>query len=923
MPISDRGAQNLSKEIEITDAAGTNAHRFSLAEDEYGRLLWDQGSVPAEGSEPGEELIKTWDYFGGGMGETHDLQELLGIKTGAYYYSSNCQVSNPYAIRPRQETTSVTLTGNVKPPTWFFEAVSASGQKYLYVLTDTKAFKIQLSDCTLVNTKDFGSTTVEFATGSYLGTGGSQTISLPFTPKGIIIKDNLAGSAVFKSDQMATYSWKLATGTYTAGDTTTGLAISGADLNIYGSPTGVNVNHATYRYVIFGGADAYVKTGKFSGDGTDNRDITIATSWGQPDALFIWTNNTSDEVCFKPKDATTDVTWLLGQAAAAAADRVQATAGWPTDGFEVGTDNDVNRSGTDNVFYLALKEDTSILKVSSYTGNGGDDRSITDPAFDPTYALVCCAEAAAHSVVHRSDKCAGDATMYFTATADAADLIQSLITNGFQVGGAVDVNKDAQTYYYMACRPNQGTDVIHGQPAKWNSIWEKPNGDNVDFQGLTTIVDGTGNDTWTTRTGLKATHFCVVENELIRAYGGRTLIKLSSTDIATAGNWSGAYNVGQPGTVITKLVNMGGEVGIGATDGFYLWDTVSVSRQQLPLLAGVSDAENAKGMTVLGNLVLIPTVDGEWRWVAGSAAQIGPDANRFYTTSKGPTNVPIRLRHYGHAFLGTYVYNAVYDGTNYYILYTRLDPNHPTLLGSQWDFLYGTAQVWPETFGVKELFIDTDRRLWFGKGISLSYMQLSRGGAPEGGNWASSGVLAGSFYLPETDLGTPALKRLRLVEVAVRNSATNFSWRAAVHRDGATAENVGDSITTDGVAERFWTAGTNDTARRVRPWVYYAITAYTPTTTSPEVYRVTLHAEALDEDADLIVCSIKLTGNAKEQTAIIDGHLNAGPMKLKNPFTGTKETVVLYRRRLYSLRQQGNSPPIAACELRFRRSDVA
>ena len=86
---------------------------------------------------------------------------------------------------------------------------------------------------------------------------------------------------------------------------------------------------------------------------------------------------------------------------------------------------------------------------------------------------------------------------------------------------------------------------------------------------------------------------------------------------------------------------------------------------------------------------------------------------------------------------------------------------------------------------------------------------------------------------------------------------------------------------------------------------------------------MTLHAEPLDEDADLIVCSVKLAENVKEKKAIIKRYLNSGPLKLKNPVDGTKETVILYRRRIYSLQQQGNSPPIAACELRFRRSDTS
>ena len=918
---SDRGPQNLAKEIEIADAAGTNAHRFPLAEDQYGVLLWDQGSVPAEGSEPGEELVKTWDYFGGGMGETYDFEERFGYKSGGYYFSNNCQVSNPYRLRPRQYLTTVTLTDNVTPVTQMFEAKNASGTKFLYGITDIKAHKVKLSDMSLVNTKNFSQGLLRFATGTYTGNGTTQSFDVGFTIKAVIIKANAAATAIIKTDQMAVLSWKEITGNYDAGSGTgDAIQLFDSELIVQGTNAAFNANGTTYYYMAFGGDSAYIKTGKFSGNGANDRDITIATGWGQPDALFIWTDNDSDTVCFKPKDCTADQVWDLSLATLTGmvADVVQAVAGWPTDGFEVGTNNRGNRSGTNNVFYLALKEEAGVLKVASYTGNGTDDRNYTDVALDPIYALIV-GDASGGTIYpcHCSDQNSADSTMFFKATANYANAIQDLITNGFQLGTENDVNTDAVTYYYMAIATSP--DVACGQPAEWNGIWELPKGAKVDRAGLTTIAESTGDDGWTTRsTGSpKATHLCVVENELVRASSERMVDKCSATDTNVDGNWTGDYYVGPPGTVITKLVNIGGECGVAATDGFYLWDTVSTSRQQLPFLAGIRDDENGKGTIVIGNMILVPTVDGYWRLLSGSAAQVGPDSQRDFAPVAGPSSIPIRLRHYGTDFLGTYIYHACYDGTNYHIIYTQLDPNRATLVGAKWDFLLTT------TTAIKEIKITSERQLIFSYGNDLAYITLSRGGAPEGGNWGQAST-TGYFYFPITKMGTEALKRLRLVELQVDDIAANFTFGCAVYRDGATVETVGSAISADGVGECYWTAGTNDTAREIQPRVYWTGAAgYSPGATAPSIRRVSLHAEALDEDADLIVCSVKLTGNAKEQKAIIDGHLNAGPMKLTNPFTGVKETVVLYRRRLYSLQQRGNAPPIAACELRFRRSDTS
>ena len=928
MPLT-RGPQNLAKEIEICDAGGGSAHRFPLVEDRFGRLLWDQGSVPAEDAEPGTELTKTWDYFGGGMGESHDLQELLGVKTGGYYFSDDIQVSNPYALRPRQEVTTVTLTNNVTEVTHMFEAKSASGTKKLYAITGTKAHRLDISGASTLhkNTKDFSTPDVEFATGAYTGTAATQTIDVGFAVKFLILKrGDSVPAAFFKTDGMGTYEVKSTTGPHW-GDATDGLAFSGSTLVVYGSNAYINASGGTYYWMAFGGD--YVVTGSFAGDGNDDRDIDeneVAgfAGWGQPDAVFIFTNNDSDHVCFRNKTDTADSTVDLASSGATVANIIEASADWPTHGFEVGSDNRANRAtgDGDNVFFAAMKTSTNVLEISSHTGDGVDPQAVTGLGYEPTWVLLYTDSGTAGvKPIHRSDRCSGDSSMYFDGTVNAADLVESLDSDGYSVGGADDVNENTKTFYCLSLRTDPAGAVICGQPAEWNEIWELPKGPNVNRAGLTAIVDGTGDDTWTTRsTGSpKADHLCVVENELVRASADRMIDKCSALNTDVDANWTGDYNVGQPGTKITSLVNVSGEVGVGTTDGFYLFDMIAQSRQQLPLLAGISDDDNAKGTTVVATMVLVPTVDGAWRILSGAGAQFGPDSNEFYSEVEGPSSIPIKLKHYGFAYLGTYVYNAVYDGTSYHIIYSRLNPRNPTLVGAKWDFLL------THTNKITVLKVDSERRLWFNYANNIAYIQLSRGGAPDGGNWGEA-LVASLVYTPITSLGTPALKRLRMIEFETRNTdgVTGFYWRAYVLRDGAALAQVSTNITTDGVSERFWTAGTSDTCRRIQIAPYcYCAGAYTPSSTPPELFRITLHAEPLMEDADVIVCSIDLSENAKEKIEIIESKLNSAPIKLIDALTGKKHTVVLYRRRVYQVRQAGTDPPKAACELRFRRSDIA
>lgn len=918
------GSKALSKEIEICDNDGGNAHLFEIAEDRYGELLWAQDSVPAGNVEPGTELVKEWRYFGGGMGETYDVEERVGLRTGGYYFADNCQVSNPYRIRPRQAVTSVTLTNNYTEVTQMFEAKSASQIKKLYAITDTKAHRLDISGTpALKNTKDFSTPNVEFATGSYTSDGKLRGVEeCSFAIKTLIIKAvDGAYAAAFKTDDMSLGKFKESTGTfYEAATLTSGISISGAQFVIGGSSAPDSINHdgTTYAWMAFGGD--YVITDSFTGDGADDRDIDeneIAdfAAWGQPDAIFTMTDNDSDGVCFRNKTATADLTMDLSGGLKPVANIIEATADWPTHGFEVGSDNRANRSAA-TVYFIAMKGDADVLEIGSYTGDAAATQAVVTPDYEPAFALIYSADQD-DPAYHRSDYNAGDSTMFFTATVNAADFIISLDSVGFTVGDAV-LNDDTKTYYYLVARTDPAGATICGQPAEWNSVWELPKGDDVDRAGLTTIVDGTGNDTWTARsTGeAKVQHFHTIENQLVAARSDRMCSKCSALDTDVDANWTGDYNVGPPGTVITKLVNVAGEVGVAATDGFYLFDTVSTSRQQIPYLAGIKDDDNGKGTTVIGNLVLIPTVDGLWRLVAGSTAQVDPDAQRDYVEIEGPTGIPIKLKHYGTAFLGTFIYHAVYDGTNYHIIYTRLDPYRPTLVGAKWDFLYTT------TSAIKTLIVDSERRLWFSLANDIAYITLERGGAPEGGAWGATGS-SGSLTLPVTKMGTSALKRLRMVEMQAV-VATNFNWNCRVSRDGGTIATVGSAITSNGLGECFWTAGTSDTAREIQLQPNWTTGTYTAVSTSPpEIRRIVLHAEPLEEDADVIVCSVKLEKHPKEDKAIIDRHLNAGTLKLKNALTGVKETVHLFSRRIYQLQQADNEPPIAACELRFRHSDTS
>lgn len=905
-----------SKRITIAEANGDNAEAYDLLVDENGRLQWFEQGDSEDSARAGQPVRHGKRYFGGGLGHT------VEDGAGGYYISKNCYVGNPFAVRPRPTITTVTLTDNGSPVLQFFEAVSASGLKYLYALNETTAYKVCITGTpALKNTRDFSVPNIAFATGSYTSDGSYRGITTIFTPKAVIIKAiDGAYAGVIKTDQMGQYSYKHMDGAYT-GDVSDQVQIVTGGFIIVGSATNFNHDGTTYMWMALGGKDAYVKTGKFSGDGADDRDITIDTGWGQPDALFIFTND-ADNVCFRNKANTADETWDLGAIAAPTANIVEATADWPTDGFEVGSDNRANRSGTNNVFYLALKQDTDVLKIGSYPGDGNDDVDITDPSHDPTYALICSGEAAVQAPVHRSDKCSGDSSMFFYAVANSSDYIQDLITDGFQVGANDGVNKNTVTYYYLTLCPDPTGRILHGQPAKWNDIWEKPNGDIVDGQGLTTILDGTGDDTWTPRTDLKAQHLQIMGNKIAKAHDDNKISLCSEDDLGVAGNWGDDYPVGPAGTVITGLAELGGELLVGHRKGMAMFDGVALAREEMPLLGGVEDEENGKGMFIWLSQVLLPTADGLLRWLWGSVKAIGPDWLRDYVDAEGVSDEPRRLQHFGGAFLGDFIYSTCVDpNDNYHMGYAQ-----PVGEVFRWDLLFTTTNE------CKVAKVDSERRLWFQWGNDIAFVQLDHAGRPSGGTYGEVSS-SGSLILPEIVLAEGAEVSLRELRVATRNNATGLKWKAYVYRDGGSREQVGASAgwggsgSDDGVKKLYWDPTADLKARRLRIEIEWNTDGtYTVETTPPEFFDVEVRGVAVVDDADAIRAIVGLYDENRTQEKVyadLKAHINAGVRQVRHPITNEVLDVIIYDKELAFVRQRDYQEPDHAIMLYMRRGDTS
>lgn len=114
------------------------------------------------------------------------------------------------------------------------------------------------------------------------------------------------------------------------------------------------------------------------------------------------------------------------------------------DGFTVGGTNRVNGAGT-AVYWVAFAG--TGLRVTSYTGNGNDDRAITGLGFAPLAVWVI--PDTTETGLFRTASMPTE-TCYFFNNFSGTNRIQALLADGFEVGDDIHVNQNGTRYHVVA-----------------------------------------------------------------------------------------------------------------------------------------------------------------------------------------------------------------------------------------------------------------------------------------------------------------------------------------------------------------------------------------------------------------------------------------------------------------------------------------
>jgi len=207
-----------------------------------------------------------------------------------------------------------------------------------------------------------------------------------------------------------------------------------------GTHDDVNKAGETYVWIAFAEVAGQVAVGSYAGSGIDDRSIS---GLGFRPGYVMVISGDADPAWMRPAGLAGDAS-LAFDKADPASNRIQALG---NDGFEVGSDGDVNGLlGT--YYYAAWKGKSRAFHSGRYTGDGTDDRDITGVTFEPSYLLI--ANDRNYGPIHRStDFGASDASLPLDGGAFVSDGIQGFISNGFQVGTRDEVNGVNDVYYWM------------------------------------------------------------------------------------------------------------------------------------------------------------------------------------------------------------------------------------------------------------------------------------------------------------------------------------------------------------------------------------------------------------------------------------------------------------------------------------------
>ncbi len=198
-------------------------------------------------------------------------------------------------------------------------------------------------------------------------------------------------------------------------------------------------------------ARADVMSGTYTGNGAGTRQITGIGF--QPEAVIV-KGDIDESAVIRVATMPDGMVKQLAQDQPLLTNRIRA---FIADGFEIGSDADVNAPGV-TYAWVAFSANPGDLKVGTYTGNGNVLQNVTGVGFQPELVFVMPGHSS--RPCWRSSVMPASRAMPFDAEGLRTGLINGFIADGFQVSWGGEVNQWNVTYYYVAWNASAGGAVV-------------------------------------------------------------------------------------------------------------------------------------------------------------------------------------------------------------------------------------------------------------------------------------------------------------------------------------------------------------------------------------------------------------------------------------------------------------------------------
>jgi hypothetical protein len=299
-----------------------------------------------------------------------------------------------------------------------------------------------------------------FAQGTYSGNGtdNRSITGLGFQPDLVVTKNSTSATTNNRRSVMSGDKHFGDQASYVSdavADTTNMIQAMESNGFQVGSGASSNESGYTMYWFAFGGVPSMTGSGTFTmaqGSYIGSGATRSITGVGFAPDLVLIKDNAANYAVFRIRQMAGDTTAYL---AAATADFAGGITSLGSDGFSLGTSTIVNTNGNTyhwQAFGNAYNSDTSAgasdFAMGTYYGSSNDSRTIADMPFQPD--LVALKRNGASVGTFRTSAVSGDLSSFFAATAEAANVIQSLAPNGFQVGTNTVVNTSGALYRWFA-----------------------------------------------------------------------------------------------------------------------------------------------------------------------------------------------------------------------------------------------------------------------------------------------------------------------------------------------------------------------------------------------------------------------------------------------------------------------------------------